>query len=80
MPQPQQSAGTSSEKKLHIFRRCRWTQLNHIISSEVRIGEQDKSKKTGALGGHEILIYICVTFECLLCRSDIIIELQSGAT
>ena len=52
------------------------SQLNHLVSSEVRIGEQDKSKNTGGIGGHEILSYICVTFESCLCSSDINIELR----
>ena len=58
--QPQRSAGTLSEKKLHIFRRRRWTQLNHLVSSEVRIGEQDKSKNTGGhWGARNIELYLC---------------------
>ena len=57
--QPQRSAGILSEKKLHIFRRRRWTQLNHLVSSEVRTGEQEKAKTLGASGARNIELYLC---------------------
>ena len=44
--------GHHQKKKLHIFLRRAWSQLNDFVCRGVRIGEQDKSKKRGgALGG-----------------------------
>ena len=54
----QRSAGISSKEKLHIFLRRGCSELNDLVSSEVRIGEQDKSENTGGVGARNIELYL----------------------